>query len=424
MIQLLIMADDLTGALDTGVQFSKAGCAVKVVTDTGFPFDKERTADVLVLDTETRHIESQAACDIIYRIACRAVECGIPHIFKKTDSALRGNVGSELAALLDASKEAILPFVPAFPRMNRTTKDGIQFIDHIPVADSVFGKDPYEPLAHSSIPDILHETCQVPAVCIQTGGQVPPDCRGIAVFDVETEQELRECGEYLKKGKMLRILAGCAGLAEILPDLLDWQKQPPEIRLKKTDRLLIACGSVNPISSQQLDHAEERGAVRIHLTPGQKIERGYWDTEAGKQEVENISARILDCSVSIIDCNDIDGNISTETYVRQHGFTADEVRINITASIGILVKKLMEGTAVGCIMVIGGDTLLGFLEQIEVSEMRPVCELLPGTVLSEFSYEGSHYSILSKSGGFGSETLLTELAAMLVEDASCEGTTS
>lgn len=176
MIQLLIMADDLTGALDTGVQFSKAGCSVKVATDTDIPFEKGTAADVLVLDTETRHIGSRAAYDAIYGITSRAAECGIPHIFKKTDSALRGNVGSELAALLIASGESILPFVPAFPRMNRTTKDGIHFIDKIPVAESVFGKDPYEPLRHSYIPDILHETWSVPAACIQAGDEVSGNC--------------------------------------------------------------------------------------------------------------------------------------------------------------------------------------------------------------------------------------------------------
>ena len=42
MITLLIIADDFTGALDTGVQFAAAGTVVSLFTDTGYVY---RNAD-------------------------------------------------------------------------------------------------------------------------------------------------------------------------------------------------------------------------------------------------------------------------------------------------------------------------------------------------------------------------------------------
>ena len=36
--------------------------------------------------------------------------------YKKTDSTLRGNIGSEIAALMDACKMERLPFIPAYPK--------------------------------------------------------------------------------------------------------------------------------------------------------------------------------------------------------------------------------------------------------------------------------------------------------------------
>ena len=54
MLSLLIIADDFTGALDTGVYFAESGVRVKVVTDTEYPFDAPE-AKVLVVDAETRH---------------------------------------------------------------------------------------------------------------------------------------------------------------------------------------------------------------------------------------------------------------------------------------------------------------------------------------------------------------------------------
>ncbi|RAZ93762.1 four-carbon acid sugar kinase family protein, partial [Klebsiella oxytoca] len=79
---------------------------------------------------------------VVYETAKRAWGLGIPYMYKKTDSALRGNVGSELTAVLDATGSRSLHFFPAFPRMHRTTEDGIHYINGIPVHESVFGRDP------------------------------------------------------------------------------------------------------------------------------------------------------------------------------------------------------------------------------------------------------------------------------------------
>ena len=134
MVKLLIIADDFTGALDTGVQFAARGAKTRVVADANYDLAKAE-ADVLVLDAETRHLPPEEAYKLVYRVASAAKEAGIPHIYKKTDSGLRGNIGCELSAVMDALKAESLPFIPAFPSMNRVTRDGVQLIDGVPVAD-------------------------------------------------------------------------------------------------------------------------------------------------------------------------------------------------------------------------------------------------------------------------------------------------
>ena len=54
MILLLVIADDFTGALDTGVQFASFGVKTQVTVDCNVQFDNYDTT-VLVVDTETRH---------------------------------------------------------------------------------------------------------------------------------------------------------------------------------------------------------------------------------------------------------------------------------------------------------------------------------------------------------------------------------
>lgn len=94
MIKILIIADDFTGALDTGVKFSSAGARTKVIMDVEMEFTTETEAEALVLCAPTRHLPAQEAYRMIRRITERATAAGIGCILKKTDSALRGNIGA------------------------------------------------------------------------------------------------------------------------------------------------------------------------------------------------------------------------------------------------------------------------------------------------------------------------------------------
>lgn len=102
MLLLLILADDFTGALDTGVQFAACGIPTRVVVGEQVDFAANDAA-VLVVDTETRHLPAAEAYAVIAKLTREAMSAGVFSIYKKTDSALRGNIGAELSALLKTS---------------------------------------------------------------------------------------------------------------------------------------------------------------------------------------------------------------------------------------------------------------------------------------------------------------------------------
>ena len=165
MVKLLIVADDFTGALDTGVQFTARGARTCVVTDPAYDFSRAKAeTQVLVLDAETRHLTPEAAYSVVRRAVEGALRAGFTHIYKKTDSALRGNVGAELTAVLDGAGAESISFLPALPKMDRITRRGIHYIDGVPVAESVFGRDPFEPVGASSVAEIIAAQSEVPVV--------------------------------------------------------------------------------------------------------------------------------------------------------------------------------------------------------------------------------------------------------------------
>ena len=218
MLLLLILADDFTGALDTGVQFAACGIATRVVVGEQVDFAANDAA-VLVVDTETRHLPAAEAYAVIAKLTREAMSAGVFSIYKKTDSALRGNIGAELSALLKTSGERQLPFLPAFPQIDRVTRDGVHYISGVPVTESPFGIDPFEPVRCAEVTKLIHLQTEIPAQNLRPG-ETAADKTGILVYDAATAADLETAGRQLFQNGTPPVLAGCAGFAAFLPELL------------------------------------------------------------------------------------------------------------------------------------------------------------------------------------------------------------
>ncbi len=418
---LLVIADDLTGALDTGVKMAEAGMLTKVTTDTGTDLSGFGDANVLVIDAETRHLAPAAAGMTVRQITQRAVRQGIPHIYKKTDSALRGNIGAELSALLEGSGEACLPFLPALPELKRTTVHGVHYIGAEKVADSVFGRDPFEPVRCSRVSELIGEQSRVPVFSVAPSFQIPDGSSGIYVFDSSTQEDLLLAGHMLYERCLLRISAGSAGFGSVLPELLQISGRKAAAPSFQ-DGLLVLCGSMNPITREQLALGEMAGYRHIRLEPRQKLSASYWDSREGALALEKLEQELAANAYLIIDSNDSDGQqVSTMQLASEQSLDTEDVRRQISQAIGEIFGALLPCPDVKNILITGGDTLLACMKQLNVCELEPVCELFPGTVLSRFRYRDGEKMILTKSGGFGQKTLLQDLKPVLQENSgSCQ----
>ena len=409
MVRLLIIADDFTGALDTGVQFSARGVRTRVVTDPGYAFSQaDPEVQVLVLDAETRHLTPEAAYSVVFRAVENALKFGFTYIYKKTDSALRGNVGAELTAVMNAAGEDSLAFIPALPKMNRVTRKGVHYIDGVPVAESVFGQDPFEPVTASYLPEIIGAQSKTPVVLHELGAEEEARHPGIQVYDAETREDLRKIGRVLGR-EGLRLSAGCAGFAEVLAELLGMEGTPPEPP-RLVPSLFVACGSVNQVTLRQIEAAEKAGFSHVHLSPIQKLESSWLETE----DCAAVTASWLENAGRgrrfILDVNDPAGCDDTGDYAGEHGLTTEDLRVRISGQLGRLVQRLLDGGLETTLLCTGGDTLLALTRAVGVAELTPVCDLDTGAVLTAFVYLGKTYHIISKSGGFGEPDLFIRLA--------------
>ena len=398
--RLLIVADDFTGGLDTGVQFARQGVATRIVLNPDDTGDWTRTdAQVLVAVTESRHLPPEAAYAVVSRVVAEARRAGISCVYKKTDSALRGNIGAELSAALAASGADMLPFLPAFPRLRRTTVGGRHSIDGVPVSESVFGRDPFNPVLESDVRRLI--AAQTDARVWNAAPETLAAGCGICVVDAQSDEDLERAGTRLGEMGALSVSAGCAGFAAFLPPLLKLETGEPPAMPALGDGLLVVCGSVNPITRRQLDWAEAHGFGRLRLTPAQKL------------EADSVATPLPRSRWLVLDANDLDpDNAPTRVYAEAHGWDLDEVRRRIVASLAEALAAV-ESEWSGALLITGGDTLLKCLARLGAQGLEPLLELYPGVVLSKCRLAGRERLVISKSGGFGVETLLTDLKKLI-----------
>jgi len=122
---LTILADDLTGAADCGLQAARRGLRT-VVALTAATHD----AEVVARDLDTRGGDAGRAY-----AATRAALPERGELYLKIDSTLRGHVGAAIDAALDAGAGDVAVVAPAFPAQGRTVTGGRLFAGGEEVAD-------------------------------------------------------------------------------------------------------------------------------------------------------------------------------------------------------------------------------------------------------------------------------------------------
>lgn len=399
MAEMLVIADDLTGALDSGVQLARKGDRVLVSLDCKDGLKHADAADVLVIDSESRHDDASVAHEKVRSLVSEGLSLGIKHMYKKTDSGLRGNVGAELSALMEASGASHVNFVPAYPKQARTTEGGVHYVAGTPLAKSIFSIDPVNPVTCSRVDDLIHLQSDVTVTNWCEGA----DLEGIVVYDCATDEDMRVIADMLQSVDPDAPMAGCAGLLEMLPRCsAEACKRTPE---DLDARLVVVSGSVNAVTSAQLDESERRGAYRAHL-PIREILAGNWGPSEAHAFVGRVLVEGAGCPVILIDT--LGTQLSKDEIA--NGDTARKIS-DAAGLCAAVVSKTTERTT----MVVGGDALVGFVNEVGASLLEPIDELFPGIVLAH--YEGTHASgaLITKSGAFGNVGLFHEIHQALEE---------
>lgn len=318
MAPIVVIADDLSGAAElTGIAFARGYSA-----EVQRRFDATSDAEVIAIDTDTRQLSPEAAATRVEQVTRTVVAARPAWIYKKVDSLLRGNVRTEIEAVLQAVGTPMAVLVPANPSRGRTIVGGCMLIDGVPLERSAFRHDPEHPRTTSVASELLGQSDRI----------FVPD-----VSDVNTVAQLAA-----------RTLAGtqAAGAADFFAALLDARgagdarvsRQATEVTIRRP--ALLVCGS--PAAWQTRQRQCQHAAIPIVTSSDLLVTRAVAD-------LANRGVRVI----------------------------ALDSRSQLPR-LAAWVAALMEATPVATILAEGGATAAAIAEQLDWTRFRVVHTGPPG----------------------------------------------
>lgn len=417
MVKLVIIADDLTGALDTGVQFSKKNMSAIVTTDLNFNFeDICKEADVVVIDTESRHIPADEAKERVKSALSKFDKKEIKFFYKKTDSTLRGNIGSEVEGFMEGLNIDEVSFIPAFPLGKRTVKDGVLYVNNVKLAETQFAMDILNPVTDSFIPDIINKQSDINVKLKDINEEFSPldnKEKHIYIFDSENMEDMENIGKFLHNKNRLNYTIGNAGFAEVLTHYIKSDTKKEDIILED-DRILFVCGSVNITSLKQCKYAEKIGYCSDSLKFTNIISEDYKNSDNYITDKEYFKEKINNNKKFLLRTTDSEDVIKKAIeYTEKNSIPMEELTSNIANSTGQLVSDLIREHDIKNLIIFGGDTLMGILKNIGCQYIIPVSEIFPGVVFTRAVGKDTAINVITKAGGFGEESIIERINEFL-----------
>ncbi|MFK4508206.1 four-carbon acid sugar kinase family protein [Bradyrhizobium daqingense] len=355
MTSVRLLADDLTGALDTAAEFVGL-CG---------PFDVTwpdaavaSSSPSLAIDSGTRERSKAESIEIVARLAPQLRGATIP--YKKVDSLLRGAWAAELGACLRGGDWASCVVAPAFDYQGRRTVGGQQF------ARTVQGD-------WHRVGDNLLAQLRQDGIAAQQGRADTLSQGGVQVFDAESDIDLDRIVAMGQRMPGPVLWCGSGGLAGALARS-HRADAPGQLKLP----VLGLFGSDQPATASQLTAC---GAATIALAEG--------------EGAAPVRRKLADDGVALV------------KFSLAEGLTRAEAARRIAREMTTLISALEPP---GTLIVAGGETLKAACVALGAHALQVTGRIVPG--LPRSILQGGRWSgvdVVSKSGAFGPSALWRDL---------------
>jgi uncharacterized protein YgbK (DUF1537 family) len=404
-VLVAVIADDVTGAADTGAQFARAGYRTGVAFH-GAPVPPADDLDAVVVDTDSRLL---APADAAPRVAAAARALrSVPLVYKKVDSTLRGPVAAEIAAVLHDGGRTRAVVAPAFPAAGRTTRGGVHHVDGTAEADiarllAAAGLGDAAVLSRDDIADPRRVAAAVAEhVC--------------TIADAEEEADL----EALVRGvpdPAGVLWVGSAGLAGALGALRRGPRSPAAHVEAAGPRVLAAIGTATPTARAQVRRLAAVPDVTDVPLRLDLLARGR-DDEAVDAAVAAAAAALHAACPAVVHTtathDRADAAVATHLSHDRRVVAASSADLarRIPPALAAVARRLAGDPGLDALVLSGGTTAVHVARALGASGLLVEAELEPGVPVSRL-LGPRPYPVVTKAGAFGDPATLVHAVAAL-----------
>ena len=365
MLQAVVIADDFTGACDTGLQFARAGLNTRVVVDGTDDFGER--VDVLVATSESRNC-SRLDAEKRVRLVCETLLDEPPRlVYKKVDSALRGHLATEIRTVMGALNRDLCLVAPAFPEMGRITVGGYHLVHGVPVNRTEVGNDPGAPVGGSHLEHLLaiehdlvlhgiglEDVAKGPAHVQALIESMRGTGQTVIVLDAASSEDLACIAQTAAHLRPAPLLCGSAGLALHLPEAfgLEGSQNKPSSSDGVEGPVLVVVGSAelttrNQVAALKASHRVREWEVHMDATVH------AWERSHLPGVVDEIAAHLSAGNDAILSLVGL-----------REGHTREEITEAIL-TLAQAVRRLADVVKLGGVLATGGWTAVEVLRALD-----------------------------------------------------------
>lgn len=428
---IAVIADDLTGANDTSLQFFIQGCKTQVSFGEDISIDESLKTEVFAMSTESRNIPAEYAVERVKNAAENILKpYNFEYIYKKIDSVLRGNIGIEIITLLNTLNFDAAIIFPAFPNEGRTTIGGYHLVKGIPLQRTEVSRDPAFPITESNILNLLKNQIDskqadlVDIISLDTVmkgagpilsklNELISKGKKLIVADAVSTTDLEQISLAVAKSSYNILPCGSAGAAQALSKI--WHAETEENTIEKYSLPLlpkfVVSGSATDLTASQIKRLQDYDNIENTYFISIKPENIFSDDykEIAQRVINNLKK---DNTVIIHSSNLIENNEEFSALLIEHEITKEKFISKICDYFAAVTRVVMSQKQ-AVLITVGGETSYKCCRAIGSKNLQIVDTVAPAIPLG---VDTKGQLIVTKSGNLGTQNTLIDIIKYFEQD--------
>ena len=419
-----IIADDLTGANDTSLQFFVQGCKTQVAFGEEITINENLKTEVFALSTESRNVTPEIAVERVKKAAENIFkEYNFEYVYKKIDSVLRGNVAHEIITMVNSLEYDAAIIFPAFPNEGRTTIGGYQLLKGLPIQRTEFSRDPSSPITESNIVNLVKnqlgddskDIVDLISLDIVMKGAGPiltklneliSNGKKIIVADAVYTTDLEQIALALTKSQYKILPCGSAGAGQALSKI--WHPNNGEINdptpeLPNLPKLVVS-GSATELTAAQIKKLQDNDDIENTYFIAIKPENIF--TNDFEDIAQRISNNLVKNNVVVVHSSLLIENPEQfNNLLLEHELSRQAFISKICDYLAAITRSvLLQKEAI--LITVGGETSYKCSKAIGSKNFQIIDTVAPAIPLG-IDHKGQY--IVTKSGNLGTQNTLIDI---------------